>query len=130
MTVSGLYNVFTKQVLREGRIPFDIAEFKLKHYARIHVSLVFRAEINGRNLKAHIVKMNLAGFDLGNPFSVNFVLVGTLVAVNLYSVQMKFTCKCFVCQIVDVKILRMEFTQRIHRIRSESANLAVVQCNV
>ena len=25
MTVSGLYNVFTKQVLREGRIPFDIA---------------------------------------------------------------------------------------------------------
>ena len=25
MTVSGLYNVFTKQVLREGRIPFEIA---------------------------------------------------------------------------------------------------------
>lgn len=25
MTVSGLYNVFTKQVLREGRIPFDVA---------------------------------------------------------------------------------------------------------
>lgn len=25
MTVSDLYNVFTKQVLREGRIPFDIA---------------------------------------------------------------------------------------------------------
>lgn len=24
MTVSGLYNVFTKQVLREGRIPFEI----------------------------------------------------------------------------------------------------------
>lgn len=51
----------------------NIAEFKLKHHARIHVSLVFRAEINGRNLKAHIVKMNLAGFDLGNPFSVHFV---------------------------------------------------------
>ncbi|MBQ5400814.1 MAG: type II toxin-antitoxin system RelB/DinJ family antitoxin [Treponema sp.] len=25
MTISGLYNVFTKQVLREGRIPFEIA---------------------------------------------------------------------------------------------------------
>lgn len=25
MTVSGLYNVFTKQVIREGRIPFEIA---------------------------------------------------------------------------------------------------------
>lgn len=25
MTVSGLYNVFTKQVLREGRIPFEIS---------------------------------------------------------------------------------------------------------
>ena len=25
MTVSGLYNVFTKQVLRLGRIPFEIA---------------------------------------------------------------------------------------------------------
>ena len=25
MTVSGLYNVFTKQVRREGRIPFDVA---------------------------------------------------------------------------------------------------------
>ncbi|MBP5706382.1 MAG: type II toxin-antitoxin system RelB/DinJ family antitoxin [Spirochaetales bacterium] len=25
MTISGLYNVFTKQVLREGRIPFSIA---------------------------------------------------------------------------------------------------------
>lgn len=25
MTVSALYNVFTKQVLREGRIPFQIA---------------------------------------------------------------------------------------------------------
>ena len=24
MTISGLYNVFTKQVLREGRIPFEI----------------------------------------------------------------------------------------------------------
>lgn len=24
MTVSGLYNVFTKTVLREGRIPFEI----------------------------------------------------------------------------------------------------------
>ena len=24
MTVSGLYNVFTKQVIREGRIPFEI----------------------------------------------------------------------------------------------------------
>lgn len=24
ITVSGLYNVFTKQVLREGRIPFEI----------------------------------------------------------------------------------------------------------
>ena len=24
MTVSGLYNVFTKAVLREGRIPFEI----------------------------------------------------------------------------------------------------------
>lgn len=25
MTISGLFNVFTKQVLREGRIPFEIA---------------------------------------------------------------------------------------------------------
>ncbi|WP_149554882.1 type II toxin-antitoxin system RelB/DinJ family antitoxin [Treponema pectinovorum] len=25
MTVSGLYNVFTKQVIREGRIPFEIS---------------------------------------------------------------------------------------------------------
>ena len=25
MTISGLYNVFTKQVLREGRIPFEIS---------------------------------------------------------------------------------------------------------
>ena len=25
MTISGLYNVFTKQVLREGKIPFEIA---------------------------------------------------------------------------------------------------------
>ena len=25
MTISGLYNVFTKQVLREGRIPFHIS---------------------------------------------------------------------------------------------------------
>lgn len=25
MSVSGLYNVFTKQVLREGRIPFEVA---------------------------------------------------------------------------------------------------------
>lgn len=24
MTISGLYNVFTKQVIREGRIPFEI----------------------------------------------------------------------------------------------------------
>ena len=24
MTISGLYNVFTKQVLREGKIPFEI----------------------------------------------------------------------------------------------------------
>ncbi|PJJ41801.1 type II toxin-antitoxin system RelB/DinJ family antitoxin [Hallerella succinigenes] len=25
ITISGLYNVFTKQVLREGRIPFEIS---------------------------------------------------------------------------------------------------------
>lgn len=29
MTVSGLYNVFTKQVIREGRIPFEIAVDRL-----------------------------------------------------------------------------------------------------
>lgn len=29
MTVSGLYNVFTKTVLREGRIPFEIGIEKL-----------------------------------------------------------------------------------------------------
>lgn len=25
ITVSGLYNIFTKQVIREGRIPFEVA---------------------------------------------------------------------------------------------------------
>ena len=45
MTVSGLYNVFTKQVLREGRIPFDIAvdrpnrkTIKAKSYKKTQLS--------------------------------------------------------------------------------------------
>ena len=31
MTISGLYNVFTKQVLREGRIPFEISVNRPNH---------------------------------------------------------------------------------------------------
>ncbi|MBQ2561564.1 MAG: type II toxin-antitoxin system RelB/DinJ family antitoxin [Fibrobacter sp.] len=33
ITVSGLYNVFTKQVLREGRIPFEIGVEVHNHIA-------------------------------------------------------------------------------------------------
>ncbi len=40
ITVSGLYNIFTKQVLREGRIPFEIG-------VETHNNIAVK-ELNGR----------------------------------------------------------------------------------